>query len=44
MVKIEKVLKHDAPLPHPTVFEHTLGDALESYEIWNVIVTIMPQI
>jgi hypothetical protein len=34
VVKIEKVLKHDAPLPHQTRFEHTLGDALESYEIW----------
>jgi hypothetical protein len=34
VVKIEKVLKHDAPLPHPTGFEHTLGDALDSYEIW----------
>jgi hypothetical protein len=34
VVKIEKVLKHDAPLPHPTGFEHTLGGALESYEIW----------
>jgi hypothetical protein len=33
VVKIE-VLKHDAP-PHPTGFEHTLGDALESYEIWT---------
>jgi hypothetical protein len=35
VVKIEKVLKHDAPLPHPTEFEHTLGDALDSYEIWT---------
>jgi hypothetical protein len=35
VVKIEKVLKHDAPLPHPTGFEHTLGDALDSYEIWT---------
>ena len=35
VVKIEKVLKHDAPLPHPTRFEHTLGDALDSYEIWK---------
>jgi hypothetical protein len=34
VVKIEKVLKHNAPLPHPTGFEHTLGGALESYEIW----------
>lgn len=34
VVKIEKVLKHNAPLPHPTGFDHTLGGALESYEIW----------
>ena len=34
VVNIEKVLKHDALLPHPTRFEHTLGCALESYEIW----------
>ena len=34
VVKIEKVLKNDALLPHPTGFEHTLGVALESYEIW----------
>lgn len=34
VVKIEKVLKHNAPLPHPTRLEHTLGGALESYEIW----------
>ena len=34
MVKLEKVSKHDAPLPHPTGFEHTLGGALESYEVW----------
>ena len=34
MVKIEKVLKHDAPLPHPTRFEHIVGGAFESYEIW----------
>ena len=34
MVKIDKVLKDDAPLPHPTVSEHTLGGALESYEVW----------
>ena len=31
VVKIEKVLKHDVALPHPTGFEHTLGGALESY-------------
>ena len=35
VVKIEKVLKHDAPLPHPIGFEHTLGDALYSYDIWT---------
>jgi hypothetical protein len=29
MVKIEKVLKHDALLPHSTGFEHTLGGALD---------------
>ena len=34
MVNIENVLKHDALLPHPTVFENTLGGALGSYEIW----------
>ena len=34
VVKIEKVLKHDAPLPHPIGFEHTLVGALESYETW----------
>ena len=34
MVIIEKVLKNDALLPHPTVFENTLGGALGSYEIW----------
>jgi len=34
VVKIDKVLKYDARLPHPTVFEHTLGGALESYEVW----------
>jgi hypothetical protein len=34
VVKIEKVLKHDAPLPHPTRFKHTLGDALKYYENW----------
>jgi hypothetical protein len=28
------VLKHDAPLPHPTGFEHIVGGAFESYEIW----------
>ena len=49
VVKIEKVLKHNAPLPHPTGFEHTLGGALESYEIcenqiWSLTVMIMPQI
>ena len=33
VVKIENVLKHDAPLPHPTGFEHIVGGALESYEI-----------
>ena len=35
VVKIEKVLKHDVALPHPIGFEHTLGGALESYEIWS---------
>jgi len=34
VVRIDKVLKNDAPLPHPTRFEHTLGGTLESYEIW----------
>ena len=34
VVKIE-VLKHDALLPPPIEFEHTLGGALESYEIWT---------
>ena len=34
VVKIENVLKHDAALPHPIGFEHTLGGALEYYEIW----------
>ena len=34
VVKIEKVLKHDAALPYPIAFEDTLGGALESYEIW----------
>ena len=34
VVKIEKVLKHDALLPHSIGFEHTLGGAFESYEIW----------
>lgn len=34
VVTIEKVLKHDAPLPHPTRFEHTVGGALESDVIW----------
>lgn len=34
VVRIDKVLKNDAALPHPTGFEHTLGGALESYEIW----------
>lgn len=28
------MLKHDSPLPHPIGFEHTVGGALESYEIW----------
>ena len=32
---IEKVLKHDALLPHPTGFENTLGGALGSYDIWQ---------
>ena len=35
MVNIEKVLKHDALLPHPTGFENTLGGALGSYDIWQ---------
>ena len=35
VVNIEKVLKHDALLPHPTGFENKLGGALESYEIWQ---------
>ena len=34
VVNIEKVLKHDALLPHPTGFENTLGSALRTYEIW----------
>ena len=34
VVKIEKVLEHDAPLPHPAWSEHTLGGAFESYDIW----------
>ena len=34
VVSIEKVLKHDAHLPHPTGFENTLGGALGFYEIW----------
>ena len=34
VVNIEKVLKHDALLPHPTGFENTLRGALGSYEIW----------
>ena len=37
VVRIEKVLKNDAPLPHPTGFEETLGGAIESYEIWPKI-------
>jgi len=37
VVRIEKVLKNDAPLPHPTGFEETLGGAIESYEIWPEI-------
>ena len=35
MVNIEKVLKHDAFLPHSTRFENTLGGALGSYDIWK---------
>ena len=34
LVSIEKVLKHDALLPHPIGFENTLGGALGFYEIW----------
>lgn len=37
MVRIEKALKHDAPLPHPSGFEHTLGGVVESFEICSKI-------
>jgi hypothetical protein len=47
VVKIEKVLKHDAPLPHPTRFEHTLGVhwnlmRFGQNQIWYLIVMIIP--
>jgi len=35
VVRIEKMLQHDAPLPHPSRFEHILGGAMESYAIWQ---------
>ena len=46
LVNIEKVLKHDALLPHPTRFENTLGvhwDLMRfcQNQIWNLIVMII---
>ena len=46
LVSIEKVLKHDAILPHPTGFENTLGvhwDLMRFFQnqIWNLIVMII---
>ena len=46
VVNIEKVLKHDALLPHPIGFENTLGvhwDLMRfgQNQIWNLIVMII---
>ena len=46
VVNIDKVLKHDALLPHPTGFENTLGvhwDLMRFFQnhIWNLIVMII---
>ena len=46
VVNVEKVLKHDALLPHPIGFENTLGvhwDLIRfgQNKIWNLIVMII---